>query len=350
MNYLTIESNTIFYAITGLFIVYYVLSRKNQTVTADNKVSLEGKVAIVTGASDGIGSVTAEELLKSGATVIYACRNKEKTEGLIEKLDKELRSRAVFIELKLNSFASIGKFVANFKNKFSRLDLLVNNAAVINNHKKITEDGIEESMQVNTFSPMLLTQYFIGMLHKSEGRVINVASRSHALCRVTAEEIRNNWSNEGEELYLEDKFLYPQYFATKLGNVLFTHYLKEYFEKNNLNIKTVSLHPGAIKTKIMRSHNLIHYLYYYLFINRLGCNNFSLLQGAQTTLFCCYEKASKLLNGGYYSNCQLANLAPHADTTQKETIREFMNFASKVINKAGVEIGVSLNFKSVELN
>lgn len=344
MNNITTESNTILYVAMGILVIYYVLSRRNQTVSANNKISLEGKVAIVTGASDGIGLVTAEELLKSGATVIYACRNKEKTEEVIEKLDKEIRSRAVFIELKLNSFASVGKFVTNFKCRFTRLDFLINNAAVINNHKRLTEDGIEESMQVNTYSPMLLSQYFLELLHKSEGRIINVASRSHALCKVTAEEIRNNWSKQGEELYLEDKFLYPQYFATKLGNVLFTHYLKDYLQKNKLNVITVSLHPGAIKTRIMRSHNLIHYIYYYLFINRFGCNNFSLLQGAQTTLFCCYEKASKLINGGYYSSCQLTNLAPHATENQKEIIEEFMKFASNVVNKAGIEIGVSLNF------
>jgi NAD(P)-dependent dehydrogenase (short-subunit alcohol dehydrogenase family) len=326
-----------------------ITRRKSNQINLKNQfsqVSLEGKVAIVTGSSDGIGAVTAEELLKSGATVIYACRNKQKTEEIIENLPKELQGRAVFMELKLNSFSSVGKFIANFKSRFNRLDLLINNAAVINNHKKLTEDGIEETMQVNTYSPMILTQSFLELLDKSEGRVINVSSRSHALCKVNAEEVKNKWSKEGEEFYLEDKFLYPQYFASKLGNVLFTHYLKNYIEKSNLNIKTVALHPGAIKTKIMRSHNFIHYIYYYLCVNKFGLNNFSLLQGAQTTLHCCYEKFCSLKNGGYYSSCELTNLAPHATENQKDLINEFMKFSSTVINKAGEEIGINFHYKN----
>lgn len=304
---------------------------------------LEGKVAIVTGASDGIGEITAKELLKRGATVVYACRNSDKTEALIKKLNFSIQKNAFFMDLKLDSFTSVQKFSLEFLSKFTRLDFLINNAAVINNHKKLTEDGVEESMQVNTYSPMLLTQYFLALLHKSGGRIINVASRSHALCKVTAEDIRGTWNEAGEEFYLHDKLLYPQYFATKLGNVLFTHHLKNLIELKKLNITAVSLHPGAIKTKIMRSHSFIHYIYYYLCINRLGLNNFSLLEGAQTTLYCCSEKAEKLKNGGYYANCKEATLAPHADETQKELITEFMSFATKIVNKAGLEKGVVLN-------
>lgn len=97
------------------------------------KPSVEGKIIIFTGASDGIGKEAALQLFRDGATVIFACRNKEKTLTAINQLKEEkLKENAIFIEINLSSFVSIKKFVKEFKQKFRKLDILINNAAIIN--------------------------------------------------------------------------------------------------------------------------------------------------------------------------------------------------------------------------
>jgi 3-oxoacyl-ACP reductase-like protein len=90
--------------------------------------SLENQIAIITGASAGLGKETAKDLLKNGATVIFACRNEAKTLAVIKSItDKDTIKNAHYMNLNLSSFNSVEKFVNEFSKKFDKLDLLINN-------------------------------------------------------------------------------------------------------------------------------------------------------------------------------------------------------------------------------
>lgn len=159
MELLNYISNTIstknqqflFYTFSSIFVFYIIRKFCNRPKTW-LKPSVEGKTIIFTGASDGIAKEAALQLVRDGALVIFACRNKEKTLAAISELkDQKHKSRAIFIELDLSSFDSIKKFVKEFKLKFQKLDILVNNAALVNQNYQITADGIEATLQTNTF-------------------------------------------------------------------------------------------------------------------------------------------------------------------------------------------------------
>jgi len=100
------------------------------------KKDMTGKLIIVTGSSDGIGLETAKDLLKSNAKVIFACRNKNKTENIINLLPQNYKKNAIFEQLDLESFKSIENFTKNIKSKYPKIDILINNAGMASRKTK----------------------------------------------------------------------------------------------------------------------------------------------------------------------------------------------------------------------
>jgi hypothetical protein len=196
-------------------------------------------------------------------------------------------------------------------------------------------------MQINTISHMLLTQGLLDILHKSNGRVIHVASRSY-----------QNW-RKGEDYYthLDPKTYdfektnyqcYAQYAYSKMGNIYFNQILAQYINKNELNVKTVSLHPGTVLTEITRNWNGLFWgclkllIYPFMwFITK------SPLMGCQTTLHLCYINDSDLKNGEYYRDCDIGYLYPSA--VSKKMMNEFMRFYRELVGINGEEDNLSLD-------
>lgn len=94
---------------------------------------MKGQVIIVTGANAGIGYETVKHLYKLNATIVLACRDKQRAENAIKELEKEIKSegKLIFERLDLSDLESIEEFSENFKNKFKNLNILINNAGMI---------------------------------------------------------------------------------------------------------------------------------------------------------------------------------------------------------------------------
>jgi retinol dehydrogenase-12 len=302
--------------------------------TYKNKTKLNGKIIIVTGASDGIGKITAEDLLKSGATVVYACRNEKKTKEAINELDKKLQENAIYMNLDLSSFESVLSFTNEFKSKFERLDILINNAGGIFGNFSLTNDQVESTYQLNMLSPMILTQELLSILHKSNGKVINLSSKSHIRVpmnkNIIEDWLKSDWSYNKSNDYNFNK----QYGYAKLGNVYFNQYLHEYIKQNSLNVSTYSLHPGVIRTEIVKGSSIWYLkLGVYLLYPLYWLITKSIIQGAQTTLFLAYEDKSKLKSGEYYADCALKSTASHASWDKTEIRDLYIEFCRKMINQ-----------------
>ena len=116
--------------IAGGWISLYISPR----FTFSDIPDLSGKVAIVTGSNTGIGYVTARELAKKGATVVVAARSPERGLDAVARITKAIRGKgtgsAVFLPLDLGTFKSVRQFVREFRGKYSKLDILVQNAGV----------------------------------------------------------------------------------------------------------------------------------------------------------------------------------------------------------------------------
>ncbi|MHC4959459.1 MAG: SDR family NAD(P)-dependent oxidoreductase [Planctomycetota bacterium] len=136
----------------------------------------EPKVCLVTGANSGIGRACAEQLAGRGATVVMLCRNRERGEAARAAMGGDVH----LLTADMESQAEIRAAVAEFKERFDRLDVLVNNAArfdLAQKEPRLTDDGYESIWAVNHLGPFLLTNLLLPRLERTRGRVLNVSSK-----------------------------------------------------------------------------------------------------------------------------------------------------------------------------
>jgi NAD(P)-dependent dehydrogenase (short-subunit alcohol dehydrogenase family) len=177
-------------------------------------------IALVTGATDGIGKETARQLAERGWEVLVHGRTRKKAEAVGF-------GRPVW-----GDFTKLSE-VRALAEQAGELDVLLNNAGILARGRQLTGDGFEETLQVNHLAPFLLTHL---LLPRIRGRVINVSSGVHSGGEVEPFE------------HLNDLDGYAAYAASKLANVLFTFALAR-----RVKIPVVALHPGVIATKLLRA-------------------------------------------------------------------------------------------------
>jgi NAD(P)-dependent dehydrogenase (short-subunit alcohol dehydrogenase family) len=307
------------------------------------KKRLDNKIIVVTGASDGIGRITAITLLEQGAHVVFATRNQEKTKKIIDAIsDPNIRKNADMITLDLSSFKSVNNFAEEFEKKYNKLDILINNAGAYFDPYQETEDGIEATLQVNTLSPMILTEKLLKSLAKSDSsRIINVSSDAHHFYKVKNEEIQRKIDNNDYTFNPSKYSSFPAYAFSKYGNIAFTKNLDSYLRLKNLHIKTAALHPGVIFTELIRSDHPI-YQYIRLILRPIAwvfCKD--LQMGAQTTLHCVYLDDKDFSSGAFYQDCAEKSLKEQY--TNPKSVNTHMNYFRNIINHYGAKTGTSFN-------
>ena len=336
-----------YYIIYFLCLIYfYFLLRKWIKGPKANPTNMSGKVVIITGSSSGLGKQSAFELLKNGATVIFACRDMKKTLSVIEECKKltnnvscntDPYNRAVYMQLELSNFASVLSFSNAFKKKFDKLDILMNNAGYIATNFELSEDGLEKMIQTNHYSHVMLTLLLIDKLIEN-GRIINISSITHLISNYSTTLIKQFPKGQAQyQKEINGSFYSPfvSYGNTKLANIYFSQYLENYFSNSQKfkNIKIFACHPGIVSTEFLRflGNGLLYKVlsFFYKFISKTEYD------GAQTQLHLCYEDLSKLISGGYYGDCSLKTLSNSSknkilrDFLMSETIKEIKEFLEK---------------------
>ncbi|KAL2918552.1 hypothetical protein HK105_201953 [Polyrhizophydium stewartii] len=216
--------------------------------TARELPSLTGKVAIVTGASAGLGKVTALELARKGAHVFLVGRSEAKTQAVVDDIKRETGSSKV--ELLLADFldlptveAAADKFVA----RGLPLDILVNNAGIMHAPFELSKQGIESQFAVNHFATTVFTVRLLPAIKRAAvPRIVNLSSLAHL--GVDSKGIDYAILND-EAKY--DRF--ARYSETKLANIYFTTQLQKRLEAAGVKSALVNaVHPGVVKTELMR--------------------------------------------------------------------------------------------------
>ena len=205
---------------------------------------MDGKVCVVTGASSGIGRVTALGLAARGATVVLICRNAESGTPVLEEIERRGGSaRAVLLTADLAAQRQVRHVAAAFLERFDRLDVLINNAGVAGwGTRLVTEDGLEATFAVNHLAPFLLTSLLLDRLRASApARAITVSSAAHRNSSLDFDNL------QGERRYSP----FGAYSRSKLANVLFTHELSRRLEGTGVTANC--LHPGVVATGIFRN-------------------------------------------------------------------------------------------------
>lgn len=212
--------------------------------THDRIPDQTGRVAVVTGANTGIGFETAAALAAKNASVVLACRDRQKADDAIRRIRARTPSaRLELIELDLASLASVNRFADAFRADHDRLDLLINNAGVMIPPFALTEDGFELQFGCNHLGHFALTGRLVDLLGATPGaRVVNVASLAH---RYGAMDFDNLNAEKGY-----DKM--KAYGRSKLANLLFTFELQRRLERAGSGLVATAAHPGWTGTDLQR--------------------------------------------------------------------------------------------------
>ncbi|XP_028251362.1 dehydrogenase/reductase SDR family member 13-like [Parambassis ranga] len=276
----------------GYFILYVTVLKLPR---CKSTAKLHGKTAVVTGANTGIGKTTAMDLARRGARVILACRDRRRAEAAVQEIIQETgNQQVVFMQLDLASLKSVRSFAENFLNSESRLDLLINNAGLLNSGT--TEDGFGMIFGVNHLGHFLLTVLLLDRLKASgPSRVVNVASKAYEMGKV---DFHCLTTHKDLSVGSGDYQLFKKYCHSKLCNILFTYELAKRLQGSD--VTCYSLHPGTIKTEIGRYSSfwwrlLIAPISFLFFVDAES--------GAQTTLHCALEPGIENLSGHYFTQC-----------------------------------------------
>ncbi len=199
---------------------------------------MDGKVCLVTGATSGIGQVTARELAKMGATVVAVGRNREKGEATVADIKRRSASDTVeFMQADLSSQQSIRDLATAFAGRHDRLHALVNNAGGIFAKRETTVDGIEMTFALDHLGYVLLTELLLPILKASApARIVSVSSSAQGFGKIDFDDLQG----------ARDYRAWRAYNQAKLANVLFTYELAR--RLTGTGVTATCLHPGLVAT------------------------------------------------------------------------------------------------------
>jgi NAD(P)-dependent dehydrogenase (short-subunit alcohol dehydrogenase family) len=195
---------------------------------------LSGRVAVVTGANVGLGFETARQLAAHGGETVLACRDPERAAAAADQMP----GRVSTVELDLASLASIRAAAATIRDRYPRIDLLINNAGLGMAANAKTADGFEIHLGTNHLGHFALTGLLLDRLIRTPGsRIVTVSSLGHKRGQLHFDDPH---SVEGP----------PAYFQSKLANLLFTYELQRRLA--GTDAIAVAAHPGNAHTEFMR--------------------------------------------------------------------------------------------------
>ncbi|MDC0718293.1 SDR family oxidoreductase [Nannocystis bainbridge] len=200
-------------------------------------MTMQGKHVLITGGNTGIGKATAVELARMGAAVTITSRDPAKGEAAVADIKRLSGSGAVeLLRLDLASLADVRRFAAEYLATHPRLDVLINNAGLVQSDRSETVDGFETTFGVNHLGHFLLTHLLLDRLKASApSRIVVLASGAHRAARgLDFDDLQSRRKYRG----------LPVYCRSKLANLLFTLELAERLRGTGVTVNAV--HPGVV--------------------------------------------------------------------------------------------------------
>jgi NAD(P)-dependent dehydrogenase (short-subunit alcohol dehydrogenase family) len=260
---------------------------------------MSGKICIVTGANSGIGKETALGLAQMGARVVMVCRNAEKGKAALEEIRRESGSSQVDLLIAdMSSQASVRALAEQIRQKYPRLDVLVNNAGGAAPARTLSADGIEMTLATNHLGAALLTLLLLDLLKASApSRIVNVSSSEAQHARLDMNDLQfERRKNRGVASYRQSKLL-MNVFTFELARRL-----------AGTGVTANCLHPGAVATNIWSANPLP--LIVKLIIAVVKPFMLSSKQGAAVSLYLATSPEVAQVSGEYFAKSKPAKSNP----------------------------------------
>jgi retinol dehydrogenase 14 len=261
---------------------------------------LDGKIAVVTGGSSGIGGEISRQLAALGATVVSVGRNQEKGLAFAADLRNATgNKRHDFIAGDLFSQTAVRSLAQELQRRYPRIDILVNNVGGAFFKRGVTAEGVEQTLALNVLTPFLLTQLLLPTLKQTPGaKIINIATK-----------LTDGTKIDFDDLQAEKKYsAFGTYGRAKLGLMLLSAELGRRLE--GTGVQVAYLHPGVSPEtdfgvgmpKLMRALSPL--------ITKLIGVHVTLEQAADTAVHLAAQPKHDGPNGSYYIRRKLADPPP----------------------------------------
>jgi NAD(P)-dependent dehydrogenase (short-subunit alcohol dehydrogenase family) len=261
-------------------------------------VNMTGKTCVVTGANSGIGKETVLELARMGARVVLVCRNRQKGEGALEEIRREVPSSQLDLLIAdMSSLATVRTLAAQIQQKCPRLDVLINNAGAAVRERKLSADGIEMTVAGNHLGAALLTLLLLDLLKASApSRIINVSSEGQRRAQL-----------DMNDLQFEHRKYSPlaAYEQSKLLMNAFTFELARRIEGTGVTANC--LHPGVVATNIWGADSPLLFKIIIGLVKPFMLNS---KQGAEVSLYLATSPDVAQVSGKYFVKSKPAESNP----------------------------------------
>jgi len=250
---------------------------------------MDGRVCVVTGATNGIGKETALGLARLGATVVIVARNVERAARTANEIERETGNKN--IEMVIADFASLAAVRAaasEIARRHRAVHVLVNNAGRASNQRMVSTDGFEMTFAVNHLAPFLFTRELLPLLRAgAPSRIVNVASAGERNGPMRFDDLQSERNYRG----------FNAYAMSKLANVLFTYELAS--QLADTGVTANCLHPGAVATDLLRQIPKLLFALIFPFL-------LTPAKGARTVVFLAASPSVEGVSGGYFQKCRAA--------------------------------------------
>jgi NAD(P)-dependent dehydrogenase (short-subunit alcohol dehydrogenase family) len=270
---------------------------------------MAGRTVVITGANSGVGKATAAALAGAGARVLITARSESRGRQALSDIRGSTGSDQVeLVVFDLADLASVRAGASELLDRTDRIDVLVNNAGLVQSERRETKDGFEATFGINHLGPFLLTQLLTDRLVASApARVVNVASTAHRTARgLDFDDLQSTRNYRGMRAYSR----------SKLANILFTTELAR--RLSGTGVTANSLHPGTVASGFARDDDASGFLAFGIKLIK----PFILTpeRGARTSVYLAASPDVDGVTGQYFVRCRARVPSPAAQDEATATL------------------------------
>ena len=289
--------------------------------------TMEGKICLITGGTNGIGKSTALGLAKMGATVVIVGRNVTKTAQAVEAIRAASGNKNVDSLLAdLSSQQEVRGLADEFKRIYPHLHVLLNNVGAAFLQRQLSVDGIEMTFALNHLASFLLTNVLLDTLKASApARIINVSSGAHTSGKI-----------EFDNLQGERAYGFGAYPNAKLATILFTMELARRLEGSGVTVN--ALHPGFTATGFGKNNGKVMVALVSIVAPLVAR---SPAKGAETSIYLASSPSVEGMTGKYFFDSHVTSTAPQA--TDMAVARKIWDVSTEMVHRQAGRLAISIS-------